>query len=128
MSSTTSYRWDDVAPEQITDHISRRYITGDDMTVARFALGKGGVVPRHAHDNEQISCVVSGRLEFRFDDRTVVVGPNEVMQIPGAVPHEVAVLEDAVVIDVFHPIRQDWLDRTDTYFTNASTATRSSVA
>jgi hypothetical protein len=38
------------------------------------------------------------------------------MQIPGGVPHEVAVLEDTIVIDVFQPIRQDWLDRTDTYF------------
>ena len=124
MPSTTNYRWDDVAPEQITSHISRRYITGDDMTVARFALTKGGVVPRHSHDNEQISCVISGRLEFRFDDRTVVVGPNEVMQIPGGAPHEVAVLEDTLVIDVFHPVRQDWLDRTDTYFTGAAGATR----
>jgi quercetin dioxygenase-like cupin family protein len=117
----TVHRWDDIAPEQITSHISRRYVTGDGVTVARFALTKDGVVPRHAHPNEQISCVLSGKLEFRFDDRTVVVGPGELMQIPGDVPHEVAVLEDAIVIDVFEPIRQDWLDRTDTYFTDAPT-------
>jgi quercetin dioxygenase-like cupin family protein len=124
----TPHRWDAIAPEQITDHISRRYITGDDLTVARFALTKGGVVPRHAHDNEQISCVISGRLEFRFDDRTVVVGPNEVMQIPGGEPHEVAVLEDCIVIDVFHPVRQDWLDRTDSYFTGAARTPSSATA
>src|SRR3954468_16820496 len=115
------HRWDNIAPEQITSHISRRYVTGDGVTVARFALTKDGVVPRHSHPNEQISCVLSGTLEFRFDDRTVVVGPGELMQIPGDVPHEVAVLEDAIVIDVFEPIRQDWLDRTDTYFKNAPT-------
>jgi quercetin dioxygenase-like cupin family protein len=114
-----AHRWNDIAPEQITSHISRRYITGDGLTVARFALTKDGVVPRHVHDNEQISCILSGRLEFRFDDRTVVLGPNEVMRIPGGVPHEVAVLEDCIVIDVFQPVRQDWLDGTDTYFGRA---------
>jgi quercetin dioxygenase-like cupin family protein len=118
----THHRWPSLPPEQLTSHISRRYITADHVTIARFALTKGGIVPRHAHPNEQVSCVISGRLEFRFDDRTVVVGPDEVMQIPADVPHEVAVLEDAVVIDVFNPIRQDWLDKTDTYFTNAGAA------
>jgi hypothetical protein len=39
------------------------------------------------------------------------------MQIPGGIAHEVAVLEDTVVLDVFSPVRQDWLDGTDTYFT-----------
>jgi quercetin dioxygenase-like cupin family protein len=117
--SLASYQWDNVAAEQITDHISRRYITGDGVTIARFDLKKGGVVPRHAHPNEQISCMQSGTLEFRFDDRAVVVGPGEMMQIPGGVPHEVVVVEDAVVIDVFNPIRQDWIDGTDTYFNRA---------
>jgi quercetin dioxygenase-like cupin family protein len=116
MSSPTHHRWDATAGEQITPHIFRRYLTGDGVTVARFELTKGGVVPTHSHPNEQISCVFSGRLEFRFGDRTIVVGPNEVMQIPGGEPHEVTVLEDCLVMDVFCPVRQDWIDGTDTYF------------
>src|SRR5215475_8273968 len=98
---TKLHRWNEIPAEQITSHISRRYITTDDVTIAHFTLTKGGVVPRHAHPNEQSSCVISGRLEFRFDDRKVVVGPNEVMQIRANEPHEVAVLEDTIVIDVF---------------------------
>jgi hypothetical protein len=43
----TLHRWNDIAPEQITSHISRRYVTGDGVPVARFALTKGGVVPKH---------------------------------------------------------------------------------
>ena len=116
MTSITHHRWNDTSAEQITDSISRRYITGDALTVARFELAKGGIVPMHSHHNEQISCVQSGKLEFRLGDRVVIVGPNEVMQIPGGVPHEVAVLEDTVVIDVFSPVRQDWIDGTDSYF------------
>jgi unsaturated pyranuronate lyase len=96
--------------------VLRRYITADRVTIARFELSRGGVVPRHAHENEQVSCVLSGALQFDIEGRAVVVRAGEVMQIPGNVPHAVTVIEDAVVIDIFSPIRQDWLNRTDSYF------------
>lgn len=110
------YRWTDLPAEAVTESIGRRYLTGDRVTVARFELKRGGVVPRHAHENEQVSCVLSGALTFVFDGREVVVGAGEVMQIPGGIAHEVTVLEDTVVLDVFSPVRQDWIDGTDTYF------------
>jgi quercetin dioxygenase-like cupin family protein len=110
------YRWSDLPAEEMTSAITRRYLTGDRVTVARFELKRDGVVPRHSHENEQVTCVVSGTLRIVFDGREVVVGPGEVLQIPGGVPHEVTVIDDAVVLDVFCPVRQDWIDGTDTYF------------
>ena len=110
------HRWIDVPNEEINESIARRYITGDSVTVARFELKRGGVVPSHAHPNEQISIVISGALLFRMDGRDTVVKAGEMMQIPGNVAHEVRVLEDALVVDVFSPVRQDWIDKTDTYF------------
>jgi len=115
-TAATHHRWSDMPVEQITGAIARRYLTGDRVTVARFELTQGGVVPRHQHENEQVSCVLSGALHFKFDGRDVVARAGEVVQIPGGVPHEVAVLEDTIVLDVFSPVRQDWLDKTDTYF------------
>ncbi len=114
------HRWADLPEEALTAAIRRRFISGDRVTVAQFRLARGGVVPRHAHDNEQISLVIDGRLRFDFDGRSVEVGPGEALQIPGSVPHEVEVLDDAFVIDVFSPVRQDWIDRTDTYFSASS--------
>ena len=70
----------------------------------------------HAHDNEQVSVVISGALKFKIDGREILVRGGEVMQIPGNVAHEVEVLEDTLVVDVFSPVRQDWIDKTDTYF------------
>ena len=115
-STVVHHRWSDVAPEQITPAVSRQYLTGDRVTIARFELKRGGIVPRHAHENEQVSVVISGALKFRIDGREIVVRGGEVMQIPGNVAHEVEVLEDTLVVDVFSPIRQDWIDKTDTYF------------
>ncbi|MCU1384103.1 MAG: cupin protein [Acidobacteria bacterium] len=112
----THHRWTDVPREQITATVARRFITGDSVTIGRFELKQGGVVPSHAHLNEQISMVMSGVLLFRIDGRETIVKAGEVIQIPAGVPHAVEVIEDAVAIDVFSPVRQDWLDKTDTYF------------
>ena len=110
------HRWIDTPSEQINETIARRFITGDSVTIGRFELKQGGVVPSHAHANEQISIVLSGVLLFRIDGRETVVKAGEVMQIPPNAVHEVQVLEDTLVVDVFSPIRQDWIDKTDTYF------------
>ena len=110
------YRWAELASEQINDSIARRFVSGEAITVGRFELKKGGVVPPHAHVNEQVSIVLSGSLRFRVDGVETVVRGGELMQIPSHALHDVEATEDTVVIDVFSPIRQDWIDRTDTYF------------
>lgn len=110
------HRWSDIPREAINAAIVRRFITGDRMTVAWFELARGGVVARHDHEQEQISCVLEGALKFMIDGVETVVRGGEVMQIPGQVPHAVEALENSKVLDVFCPVRQDWLDKTDTYF------------
>jgi quercetin dioxygenase-like cupin family protein len=116
VSTVTHHRWNDITAEQLTPAVSRRYLTGERVTIARFELTRGGVVPMHAHENEQVSIVMSGALRFTIDGREFVVRTGEAMQIPPNLPHEVEVLEDTLVFDVFSPLRQDWIDKTDTYF------------
>jgi unsaturated pyranuronate lyase len=115
-STATHYRWSEIAPEQVNPSTIRRYVMADRVTIARFELAAGGVVPRHSHENEQVTCVLSGALKFAFDGQEIVARGGDVVQIPSWLPHEVHVLEDALVIDVFSPIRQDWIDKTDNYF------------
>src|SRR5258705_12296565 len=116
MTPPIHHRWSEIEPEQINATIARQYITGDRVTIARFELKRGGIVPRHEHENEQVSVVLSGTLLFKIDGREITVRAGEVMQIPGQVAHEVEGLEDTLVMDVFSPGRQDWIDKTDTYF------------
>jgi quercetin dioxygenase-like cupin family protein len=115
-ASAIHHRWSAIPPEQINASIARQFITAERITLGRFEMTAGGVVPRHAHENEQVSYVISGTLLFHFDDRDVTVQSGEVMQIPPNVAHAVDVVEDCVVVDVFCPVRQDWVDRTDDYF------------
>lgn len=112
----THHRWDDIPAEQINPTISRQYITADRVTVARFELKRGAVVPQHSHENEQVSYIISGALKFMFDGRDIVVRGGEVLQISPHVPHAAEAIEDTLAIDVFCPVRQDWVDKTDSYF------------
>jgi len=116
MSEATHYRWNDIAQEAVNASTLRQYVTGERLTVARFELKRGGVVPRHSHMNEQVTCVLSGALKFRFDGQEIVARAGDVVQIPGMLSHAVEVIDDAVVIDVFSPVRRDWIEKTDDYF------------
>jgi len=115
-ATVVHHRWSEIPREHINPSIERQFITGERVTVARFELKRAGLVPRHVHENEQVSYIVSGALKFVFDDREVVVRGGELIQIPPNVPHAAEVVEDCVAIDVFSPVRQDWIDKTDSYF------------
>jgi unsaturated pyranuronate lyase len=90
------------------------------MTTARIYLEEGAVVPRHSHDNEQISHVLEGRLLFEFDGASFEVGADEIMEIAPNEPHRVTALENSLAMDVFAPVRGDWLSGDDAYLRNPS--------
>jgi quercetin dioxygenase-like cupin family protein len=113
------FSWADVAEERVTDTISRKLITGDQMMLAQVFLKKDALVPQHSHHNEQLTYIISGALHFFIGanrEREVVVRSGEVLHLPSNVPHEARALEDTLDVDIFSPPRQDWLDGTDTYF------------
>jgi len=93
---------------------------GDGLTVARIYLKKCAVIPRHHHENEQLSYLLEGRLRFEFDEREAIIGAGELMQIPSNEPHRVEALEDSIALDVFQPTREDWLRGEDAYLRNPS--------
>jgi quercetin dioxygenase-like cupin family protein len=107
--------WEKVEKEQITDVISRRLVWGERMMIAQVVLE----VPKHAHENEQITYILEGALRFWIGEdgeEELVVRAGEILYIPSNVPHKAEALEDTLDVDVFSPPRQDWLDGTDTYF------------
>ncbi len=122
MSNATQvrlFRWDDMPKERVTDEISRRLITGDRMMLAHVYLDEGAIVPKHSHENEQITYILEGALHFWIGDdgdEEVVVRAGEVLHIPSNVPHRAQALAWTLDVDIFSPPRQDWLNGTDTYF------------
>jgi len=112
------YRWDEIPAEQLRGTITRKLVTGDRMMIAHVYLKRGDEVPLHAHENEQITYILSGALRFWLggdDAQQVTVRAGEVLVIPSDLPHRAVALEDTLDVDVFCPPRQDWLQGTDAY-------------
>ncbi|MCA9738309.1 MAG: cupin domain-containing protein [Gemmatimonadota bacterium] len=104
--------------EEVNPLLSRRLITGERMMYAQVLLKKGCVVPRHSHDNEQITFIVEGALKFWIgedESEELIVRAGEVLLIPSHVPHKAEALEDTVDVDIFCPPRADWLSGSDAY-------------
>ena len=98
--------------------LDRRLITGDRMMLAHVYLKKGCIVPKHSHENEQLTYILEGALRFWIGEdqkKEVVVSAGEVLHIPSNVPHKAEALEDTLDVDIFSPPRQDWLDKSDAY-------------
>lgn len=108
-------RWHEEEVERLNPLVGRQVLHTETMTIARIHLASGAVVPRHQHANEQVANVVSGRLRFVVGDAEVVVSAGESIAIPSDVPHEVEALQDSLVLDVFSPVREDWVRGDDAY-------------
>ena len=115
------YRWESMPREVISPVIERRLVTGERLMVAHVYIKKGGIVPLHSHDNEQVTYILEGALrlwvgaEGSPDQAVHDVHAGEVLVIPPNLPHRAQAIEDTLDVDVFCPPRQDWLDKTDGY-------------
>lgn len=109
------YTWDEMEKEALNDKAARQYVAGKKAMLARLFFKKGAVVPTHQHESEQVTYVLEGALLFRMEGKEVRVGKGQVLLIPSNVPHSAEALEDTVDLDVFSPIRQDWIDKDDAY-------------
>ena len=104
-----AYTWETVAAEQLTDSVRRRMIVGTNEMLVRWEFLKGAVAARHSHPNEQIVVMLEGKLRLTVGNANKTMMPGDIVVIPPDVPHEALALEDTVVLDIFSPLREDFL-------------------
>ncbi len=112
------HRWNAIPAEPLKEGLTRKLVTGERMMMAHVYLKKGVDVPRHSHENEQLTYILEGALQFWFganDEQKLLVRAGEAIVIPSHLPHRALALEDTLDLDVFCPPRRDWLDGTDSY-------------
>ncbi|MFL5391102.1 MAG: cupin domain-containing protein, partial [Myxococcales bacterium] len=63
------HSWEKMPREHLNDKLDRRIITGDRMMITHVYLKKGCLVPRHQHENEQITYVLEGALRFTLGEK-----------------------------------------------------------
>ena len=82
---------------------------GKNTHLCEFKLKKGSVLPAHSHPHEQTGYLVSGSMKFRIGDEEFHSSPGDSWSITGGMEHAVEVLEDSLVIEVFSPLREEYL-------------------
>src|SRR4030095_5591943 len=116
--SVTFYRWDEIPKEQLSETIGRKLVTGDRMMLAHVYLNKGAIVPRHSHENEQLTYILEGGLRFWIgedESQVIDVMAGEVLHIPSHVQHKAEALEDTLDVDIFSPPRPGWRRQPEDY-------------
>lgn len=83
-------------------------VYGDNTLMTEFRLKKGSILPRHSHIHEQTGYLVSGRIRLQIEDQSFDCGPGDSWCVPGDAIHGADILEDAVAIEVFSPVREDY--------------------
>ena len=109
------HAWTAIPEEQMNPLMTRRVIHTDQLTIAKLWLGKGAVVPEHHHENQQVTMLETGTLEFEMNGERIVLKPGDTLVIPPNVPHSVVVIEESTATDLFTPARADWIRGDDAY-------------
>jgi quercetin dioxygenase-like cupin family protein len=103
---------DELMPKVLDGLVSRKILgTGGSLMMVEITFKKGGVGAAHSHEgHEQVSYIVKGSFEVQVGDETKVLTAGDSFYAGFNVVHAVKALEDAIILDVFTPIRQEFLD------------------
>lgn len=103
---TKGLEWEEVAPG-----MKRKFMGYDDeIMMVKVKFDKGGIGARHAHIHSQTTYVVSGEFEVGIGDEKKILKEGDGFYIPPNVEHGAVCLKEGVLIDVFSPIREDFMN------------------
>ena len=95
---------------QMREGISRQnLVNGDHTHLVKFFVEKRATMPTHSHKEEQTGYLIKGRIIMTIDGVDHELGAGDSWSIKGHIPHSVSVIEDSVILDVFSPVRTEFL-------------------
>lgn len=84
-------------------------VYGKNTLMTKFKLKKGAEIPPHRHPHEQTGYLVSGRIRMCIDADVHELEAGDAWCIPGGVEHGADAVEDAVAVEAFSPVREDYI-------------------
>jgi len=103
-----TFNIDEIKAKELVKGITGKYVHSENVTIGYITIDKGAILPIHSHVNEQITQMISGRLEMTIDGVTTILEPNTITVIPSNAIHSAVALTDCIAIDTFYPIREDY--------------------
>lgn len=99
---------DDIKGKEIVPGFHGKFIHSENMTLAYWDITAGSPLPEHTHPHEQVVNVIEGTLELTVEGETHVLRSGSVVVLPPHIPHSGKAVTNCKVIDVFHPVREDY--------------------
>ena len=104
--------WTKIPIEKTAEGIERQMIVGQNVMICRFRFAPFVVTAEHSHPHEQMTLVVQGKVKFIISGEERIVSAGDVLHFPPNNRHGATMLEEEVIlIDVFSPIREDFLTK-----------------
>jgi quercetin dioxygenase-like cupin family protein len=102
--------WDTIPVEQLDEGIERQMVVGENLMICRLRFAPNVVTAAHDHPHEQMTLVEKGRALFTIGDEQRVAKAGDVLHFPSGTWHGATMLdEEVILVDIFSPIREDFL-------------------
>lgn len=102
--------WSKIEAEQTAPGITRQMVVGQNVMMVRFTFEPFLETPQHTHPHEQMTIVAKGRVRFFINGEENIVSAGSVLHFPPHTLHGATMMdEEVVLIDIFSPIREDFL-------------------
>ncbi len=98
----------EIKVRQIAEGLQGQYVHGETTTLGWVTVKGGSQLAAHQHPHEQITVMIEGELEMKIGDETIKMLPGEIRVIPSNTMHSAYAVTDAVLIDFFSPVREDY--------------------
>lgn len=100
----------DVTPTPCEPGVSRKILCySDELMMCEITFEKGAKGYFHKHEHLQITYIAKGSFEFTIDGETRIVNQGDSVYMPSNAEHGVTALEEGILVDVFNPMRRDFL-------------------
>ncbi len=100
----------DIEQKELLPGFKSRMIHTEKITLAYWEIQAGSILPEHSHPHEQVAAqVLSGRFELTLDGETKVMKAGDIAVIPSNVVHSGRAITDCQLLDVFSPVREDYI-------------------
>lgn len=102
----------DVPVTDIIEGYHAQFIHTDTMTFSFIDVDANSALPIHSHPHEQVSQVIEGKFELTINGEARVLQPGDIAVIPSNIPHGGIAITNCKLIDIFNPVREDYLQKT----------------
>lgn len=104
------YKSSDDHFQKVLEGISiKTLVVGEKMLFSEFHMEKGSQLPMHSHPQEQTGRLLKGRIILTIAGEKAELNPGDCWIVPGNTLHCAEVVEESVAIEVFSPVREDYL-------------------